>query len=61
MPDPTQALLPFLLIAGSAFLALDFARHRSPWFAALFALLALERLAGLLPLQPAPSSTPASP
>ena len=52
MPDPTQSLLPLLLITGSAFLAADFARHRSPWFAALFALLAAERLAGLLPMQP---------
>jgi len=52
MPDPTQSLLPLLLITGSLFLAADFARHRSPWFAALLALLALERLAGLLPVQP---------
>jgi len=50
MSDSIPSLLSLLIGAGSLWLALDFARHRSVWFAALFALLALERLAGLLPL-----------
>ena len=53
MFDSIFPLLSLLIAAAGAWLAFDFACHRSSWFAVLFALLALERLAGLLPAPPA--------
>ncbi len=49
MSDSILSLLSLLIGAGSLWLALDFARHRSVWFAVLFALLTPERPTGRLP------------
>ncbi len=46
-PDPSATLLTLAIVIGSLWLALDYGRQRSFWFAWLFALLALERLAAL--------------
>lgn len=51
--DPSAALLTFTIVVGSLWLACDYARQRARWFAWLFALLAVERLAALTPLPPA--------
>jgi|GEM_PF-6419367 hypothetical protein len=50
--DLSAALLTFTIVVGSFWLAADYARQRAHWFAWLFALLAVERLAALTPVPP---------
>lgn len=40
----TTLLLSLAIACGSCWLAIDFSRQRSPWFAWFFALLAFERV-----------------
>jgi hypothetical protein len=47
--DPSAALLTLTIVVGSLWLAVDYGRQRARWFAWLFALLAVERLAAWLP------------
>ena len=52
--DPTAALVTLTIVVGSLWLAFDYARQRARWFAWLFALLAVERLAAWLPVPSGP-------
>jgi len=45
--DHATALLTLSIVCGSLWLAFDYGRQRARWFAWLFALLAVERLAAV--------------